>query len=273
MLFSQEKRKVMEIPIGRINPNPSQPRRNFSQRELEELAESIKENGLLQPLTVRKVNGAYELIAGERRLRACFLAEMKTVPCLVSECDNRQSAIFAILENLQRQDLQLFEEAEGIQHLIKDWGITQEEAAARLGKSQSSLANKMRLLKLNPEERKRIIAAELTERHARALIRIDDEKVRNRILTEVIEKGLNVKQTDQLVEEVLAEKKGKPVTKKRFVVKDIRIFMNAINHAVETMRISVINAITERKETDDYIECIVRIPKSGSKSLAGRKPA
>lgn len=273
MFMFQEKKKVYEIPIDKIRPNPAQPRRRFSQRELQELADSIRENGLLQPLTVRKIQDGYELIAGERRLRACRLTGMSAVSCMVLECDDRQSAIFAMLENLQRQDLQLFEEAEGIQRLITQWGVTQEEAAARLGKSQSTIANKMRLLRLSHEERQQISAAGLTERHARALLRLEDLGQRARALQFIIEKNFNVQQTDELVENLLhIGEEEKPKMKRTFIVKDIRVFLNTINHAIEAMRLSGINAVSQRSETEDYIECTVRIPKA--KAFAGdRKPA
>ena len=274
MRILQEKKKVLEIPVDTIMPNPAQPRRNFSQQDLLELAASIRANGLLQPLTVRKAAGGYELIAGERRLRACKLAGLKTVSCIVNECDEKQSAVFAMLENLQRQDLQLFEEAEGIQRLISEWGITQEEAALRLGKSQSTLANKMRLLKLSPEERDIICKAGLTERHARALLRISDKEARMQMLKEIIEKQLNVQQTDERIHTLLAGKEERAKVKRTIIVKDIRIFMNTITHAIETMKHSGIHAAVQKRETDDYIECIVRIPKSEAIPLAGRrKPA
>ncbi len=275
MRMMQGRKKIQEIPLDRIQPNPSQPRRIFSSEDLEGLAASIHTNGLLQPLTVRRgMSGNYELIAGERRLRACRMLGMKTAPCIVSDCDDRQSAIFAMLENLQRQDLQLFEEAEGIQRLIAEWGVTQEEAAMRLGKSQSAIANKLRLLKLTPEERRRITEAGLTERHARALIRLSDEKVRGHALTEIIERGLNVQQTDELIDKILITvKKEKSSCKRTFVVKDVRIFINTINHAIDAMRQAGINARTEKRETEEYIECIVKIPKdAGRRSTAG-KPA
>ena len=269
MLFNQltqERRKVVEISLDKIVPNPSQPRRTFAQNELDSLSESIRANGLLQPILVRKKGFGYELIAGERRLRACRIAGLKTVSCIINDCDERQSAIFAMLENLQRQDLQLFEEAEGIQRLIAEWGVTQEEAASRLGKSQSTLANKMRLLRLNPEQRKKITEAGLTERHARALLRITQEDKRNLVLDEIIDKNLNVHQTDELIESlmtpipILEESKSK--MSRTFIVKDIRIFMNTINNAIDMMKKSGIQAVTQKKETEDYIECVVRIPKA-----------
>lgn len=264
-----EKNRIVQIDIDSIQPNPAQPRRNFNEQELLELSRSIRTNGLLQPISVRRVNGGYELIAGERRLRACKIAGMKTVSCIVNDCTPEKSAVLAMTENLQRQDLQIFEEAEGIRRLIEEWNVTQEEAAVRLGKSQSTLANKMRLLKLTQEEREQIVAAGLTERHARALLRIPDEKVRKRILNKIIEQKLNVKQTDELVEKTLSGKKKK--AKRIFIVKDVRVFLNTINHAIEAMKMSGIDAQTRKHETDEYIECIVRIPKNAT--AGGKKPA
>ena len=209
LILSQEKRKVVEIPIERIVPNPSQPRRIFVQTELDNLSNSIKESGLLQPLTVRRLGAnQYELIAGERRLRACRIAGFKTVSCIVNDCDEKQSAIYAMLENLQRQDLQLFEEAEGIARLISEWGVTQEEAAIRLGKSQSAIANKLRLLKLSLEDRKKIVEAGLTERHARALLRIPNQAMRSKVLDTIITNGYNVQRTDAYIEQLLTLKEA-----------------------------------------------------------------
>lgn len=273
MFMLQDKRRVQEIPLNKIRPNPSQPRRTFSQRELQELSDSIRANGLLQPLTVRRVPGGYELIAGERRLRACFLAGMRFASCIVVDCDEQQSAVYAILENLQRQDLQVFEEAEGIRRLIEEWGVTQEEAAARLGKSQSAIANKLRLLRLTQQEREIISEARLTERHARALLKVDEEKQRMRILHMVVDGGLNVKQTEELIDaEIQKETQDKPKSKRTFVIKDVRLFLNTIKHAVETMRLSGINAVTQSRETDEFIECVVRIPKAQADSRK-KKPA
>ena len=283
----QERRKVVEIPIDKIVPNPSQPRRSFLQQELDGLASSIQANGLLQPISVRKVDGNYELIAGERRLRACCLAGLKSVACIVSVCDEKQSAIYAMLENLQRQDLRLFEEAEGIQMLIANWGVTQEEAAARLGKSQSTIANKLRLLRLSLPERQIICEAGLTERHARALLRIENESLRGKVLQDIIGQSLNVQQTDELVERILEGMPTQPqkqISKRTFIVKDIRVFLNTIDHAIETMKLSGINAITQKNETEEYIECVVRIPKhkpaetccvtaGGTLTVGDKKPA
>lgn len=265
----QDKRRVIEVPLEEIIPNPAQPRRTFPEKELLELSRSIKQNGLLQPLSVRRTKDGYELIAGERRLRACRMAGLDSVSCIVNSCSDKQSAVLAMTENLQRQDLQIFEEAEGIRRLIEEWGVTQEEAALRLGKSQSTLANKLRLLRLTQEERKKISEAGLTERHARALLRIEDSDLRGKALQSIIEHHFNVQQTDEYIEKLLSDKEEKPKSKRRVIVKDIRIFMNTINHAIKTMQMSGIQAKTIRNETDEYIECVVRIPKTSGRVGAG----
>ena len=266
-----EKNRVVEVNIDQIVPNPAQPRRNFDEQELENLSQSIRVNGLIQPLTVRKTSGGYELIAGERRMRACRMAGMTTVPCIVNDCTADASAVMAMTENLQRQDLNMFEEAEGIRRLIDTWSVTQEEAAYRLGKSQSTVANKLRLLRLSEKERRRISDAGLTERHARALVRIDDPEVRKNALGTIIEHHYNVRQTDDYVMRLLV---GNEATRqhKTFIIKDVRIFLNTISHAVKTMKQSGIPAQTLQSETDDYIECVVSIPKAQSTAW-GKKPA
>lgn len=266
-----ERSKVVEININIIRPNPAQPRRFFDEKELALLSQSIQNNGLLQPILVRKVGNEYELIAGERRLRACKMADMKTIACIVSDCTPNSSAIFSMAENLQRQDLQIFEEAEGYRALLEEWNVTQEEAALRLGTSQSALANKLRLLKLTEEDKKKIISAGLTERHARALLRISDQKKRTRALDNIIQKQMNVRQTDEFISHLL-ESRHQNTQKKKLVIKDVRIFFNTVAHAIETMKKSGIAAQTLQSETEDYIECIVRIPKAQT-SAGGRKPA
>lgn len=274
-----DKRRVVELPAEKLIPNPRQPRKTFSKEELDGLSRSIASNGLLQPISVRRTSGGkYEIIAGERRWRACVQAGMRQIPCLVQECSDAQSAVLAILENLQRQDLQVFEEAEGIRRLMEDWGVTQEEAARRLGKSQSAIANKLRLLRLTPEERKCIVESGLSERHARAILRIPQEDVRKKLLAQVVEKGLTVRQTEELVEKTLEEKTAKPARGRTFIAKDIRIFLNTIDHAIRTMQDAGILAQADRKDMGDYLEYTVKIPKTGNSSKGrgqqpGRKPA
>lgn len=264
VINTKGEKKVIEIPIISIRPCKNQARIYFKRDEMQELAISIRENGILQPLTVRRVSkNEYELIAGERRLRAASMCGMKSVPCIVVSCDEGQATIFSLLENLQRENLNIFEEAEGIRKLIITCGLTQMEAARKLGKRQSTVANKLRLLRLTREERDYITRSDLSERHARALIKIDDETTRKLALSEVISSGLNVKQTEKLVEKMLSDvpaKKAKQTTK--IIYKDIRIFVNTISKAIDTMKSSGINASSEKNETDDYIEYFVRIPKT-----------
>ena len=261
-MFFRDKLKLTKLSPDKILPNPSQPRKVFQEAELEGLAQSIAENGLLQPVTVRRENGAYYLIAGERRLRACKLAGLKEIPALVADCEPEDSAVLALLENLQRKDLQMFEQANAIVNLLREWQITQEEAAKRLGMSQSYLANKIRLLKLSPEEQEEILKHHLSERHARALLRVDDMTLRQKLLATVIERGLNVAQTEELAATALQPKKPVGKRKRTFIAKDIRLFINTIDHAVDAMKTAGIPAQTEKKETEEYIECTVRIPKS-----------
>lgn len=256
--------KVIQIPVRKIIANPNQPRVFFSESELSSLAKSIQQNGILQPLSVRKLSfDTYELIAGERRLRASILAGLQTVPCIIVNADDKQAAVFCVLENLQRQDLTFFEEAQGIASLIDIYHLTQQQVAEKLGKKQSTVANKLRLLKLSQEERKLICDHHLSERHARALLAIENVGERKRLLYEVIEKELNVAQTEKLVEgrmEGVRPKRRKPIV----VVKDVRLFFNTVSHALQTMRQSGIQAEEEKRETEEYIEYVVRIPKPSS---------
>ncbi len=265
-MFQKSKLKLTKLPVSKILPNPSQPRKTFAEDELQSLAQSIQENGLLQPVTVRKEGGAYYLIAGERRLRACKLAGLREIPAILTDCEAEDSAVLALLENLQRRDLQMFEQANAIVNLLREWHITQEEAAKRLGISQSYLANKLRLLKLSPEEQAEVLEHDLTERHARALLRIDDMTVRQKVLRMVVERKLNVSQTEELAAAAAQKKETKRKAKRTFVAKDIRLFINTIDHAVDAMKTAGIEAQTERRETEEYIECTVRIPKLAARA-------
>lgn len=258
---------ISEIPIIKIRPNKAQPRKCFNEDELTALSHSIAENGILQPLTVRKVSQTeFELIAGERRLRAAVLAGLRKVPCIVVRCSERESAIYALLENLQRADLGIFEEARGISRLIRRYGLTQEQAADKLGKSQSTVANKLRLLRLTDEEQEWIEKAGLSERHARALIRLENDEARREVLSRVISESLNVKQTERLVSMYLntVPKSEGFKGNSKAVIKDVRIFLNTINKAIDTMRLSGIKAESNKTDTSDFIEYTIRIPKPKS---------
>ncbi|WP_099205114.1 ParB/RepB/Spo0J family partition protein [Scatolibacter rhodanostii] len=260
-MFFKEKLKLVTLPVEKILPNPSQPRKYFSADELSGLAESIKENGLLQPVTVRKDEGQYYLIAGERRLRATKLAGLTEITAIISEFSQEESAVLALLENIQRQNLNIFEQANAIASLLSEWDIKQEEAARRLGMSQSYLANKLRLLRLNPKEQADILKFNLTERHARALLKITDAESRAKVLETVIERRFNVAQTEDFIESILSEKKKKKKPMRTFIAKDVRLFINTIDHAVIAMKTAGIEAQSERIETEEYIQCTVRIPK------------
>lgn len=280
MLGRQDKKKILQLSPESIHPNPSQPRKHFSQEELESLAESIRQNGLLQPVTVRKGEGGWELVAGERRLRASKIAGLESIPCIVCSCSESQSAVYAMIENLQRQDLDPFEEAEGIRRLITEWNVTQEEAATRLGKSQSAIANKLRLLRFTEEERASILEGGLSERHARALLRIEPGEKRSEAIRQVREQELTVAQTEELTELLLEEEKQKQPQleiekvrpQKKLLLKDVRIFVNTILHVIDTMRKCGIPAESVQDETEEYIEYKVRIPKDKALKTSAEKP-
>lgn len=259
-VFLKEKTRLVRLPVEKILPNPAQPRKVFREDELVGLAESIRANGLLQPVTVRKENGTYFLIAGERRLRASRLAGLKEIPAILTECEERDSAVLALLENVQRKDLQMFEQAAALATLLKEQNLTQEEAARRLGMSQSALANKIRLLRLTQAEQLTILENNLTERHARALLKVDNFTLRQKLLQMIVERNLNVSQSEALIASAL-QKQPQRKPKRTFVAKDVRLFLNTIDHAVDAMKTAGIAAQTEKKETAEYIECIVRIPK------------
>lgn len=255
------------IQTEKLLPNPYQPRHKFESEDMLSLANSIKENGILQPLLIRRVNNSnyFEVIAGERRLRASILAGLDEVPCIEVECDYNKSAVFSILENVQRSDLTFFEEAVAIGQLMNTFGMTQAEIATALGKSQSALSNKVRLLKLPVDVRYFIEKECLTERHARALLKLENEEDIWTILNIIKEKKLNVEQTERLIEN-LTEKEEKDKPKRNIVriFKDIRIFVNTVNKAIETMKAAGIDAESNKTETDEYIEFTVKIPKTAN---------
>ena len=280
---------ITEIPTNKIKANPYQPRKEFSRSALYDLANSIKEYGILQPITVRPLRGeqSYELIAGERRLRAAKIAGLKNVPAIVYSAGDNDSAVLALIENLQRENLNFMEEAEGYYCLLIDHGMTQEELARKVGKSQSSIANKIRLLKLPPMVKKILCDNKLTERHARALLRMPDEQLQLKALKIICEKNCSVKDTEELVDKLLEKyndemvEKGflMPIQKKfvatkgsvKFVVKDIKIFVNTIKETISMLKNSGVEAKAAQFDRGEYIEFIVRIPKE-SNGLVIRNP-
>lgn len=265
MMWMESERKIMKIPINCIRQNLNQPRKYFNQDSLMELADSIREYGLLQPISVRKIDkNVYELIAGERRLRASQLAGLTEIPAIITDIKETDSAFLALIENLQREDLNFFEEAEGYENLIKQYNFTQEELAVKLGKRQSTVANKMRILKLPENVKEKIKSENLTERHARALLRISDEKVLNNVLNEVIKKRLNVKGTEELIEKVLSNDENGSENKKSNKPKfkwaiSPRIITNTIKQIMDK---NGIVAEYSSHEKEDYLEITVKIPKT-----------
>ena len=268
--FFQPKEKtvnrVVLLPVSEIVPNPAQPRLEFEEEALRSLADSIAENGVLQTILVRRIRDhSYELISGERRWRATKLLGRETIPAVILDATSRQSAIFAILENIQRKDLNLFEEAAALQCLMVEWGVTQEEAASKLGMAQSTIANKLRLLAFSEEEQQLILAYGLSERHARTLLRLRDDPRKLETIHWVGKHHLTVRQTEAYVEKLLSQKK---LARRVLLVKDIRIFLNTINQAIDTMKSAGIQAESQRVEHEEYIEYLVRIPTAKGKKLA-----
>lgn len=261
---------IHQIPIDEIRPNPAQPRRVFAPDAIAALSDSIRRYGVIQPLSVRRTaDGTFELIAGERRLRAAAAIGMETVPCVIAEADERTSAAMAIIENIQRENLNMFEEAVAFSSLIRLYNLTQDEIAAKLSVSQSFVANKLRLLRYLPDEQSLILTANLTERHARALLRLSGDD-RLTALREVIINRLNVADTEAYVESILhpTEDAPKPVHPKPVIPKnraailgDVRLFYNSVNHAVDIMRQAGVHATTEKRETEDGTEILIKIPR------------
>ena len=260
--FTKERlvNKVVEISTDDIISNPNQPRSDFSE-DISQLADSIAQNGILQPISVRRKGSKYELIAGERRLRAAKLCGFPVVPCIVHEVSDRHSAVLALVENIQRQDLSFFDEASAIEKLITLYGMTQEDAASKLGRAQSTIANKLRLLRLTEKERALITQYGLTERHARALLSLGSAEDRLFILDKIIKCDLNVERSEKLIDEFIGSKRDKVSYKKRSVVfQNVKLFVNTINKAIETMQAAGISADSRKIQNEDYIEYRVRIP-------------
>ncbi len=256
--------EVQTVPIQNITANPHQPRQEFDAAALQDLAISIMEYGLLQPITVRQVSPFdYELIAGERRLTACRNLGMHYIPAVVMAASATDSAVLALVENIQRENLNYMEEAEAFANLIQEHGLTQEELADKLGKSQSTIANKIRILRLSPKVRKALAENHLTERHARALLRLPEERQQLRTVRTVVQRGLNVAKTEELVDKILCTpaKAAEPRPEGNRVFRDVRIFNNTIRQAVDLMRRSGIEAKANKTENEAYIEYTIIIPK------------
>ena len=247
--------RVVFLPAKSIRPNPSQPRKIFREEALTELAESIRQHGILQPLSVRRLGTNYELIAGERRLRAGILAGLTEIPCIVMNMDDRESGTAALVENLQRQDLDFIEEARGINLLMDRWNMSQEQIARLLGKSQSSVANKVRLLRHSPGVLTALREGGLTERHARALLKLPTEQQKLQVIAVAVKLGMSVARTERYIEELLRQPEIKPAKA------NVSSFLNNLNQSLARIQSSGVPAISERRETDSQIVLTITIPK------------
>lgn len=258
--------EIVSIPLSQIMPNPFQPRKTFSAEGLQELCASIREFGVIQPLIVRKTDSGYELIAGERRLRASGLAGRDDVPCVLRDASDKEMAEIALIENLQREDLHYFEEALGYEKLLRQFNLTQEVLAERVGKTQSSIANKLRLLKLPPEMREYIFEEKLTERHSRALLKVDDSERQWQLLKFVAENKLNVRETESLIE---AQFQNEPIPEQKVVrrpqmlkiVKDVRIFINTVGELVKQMKKTGLDVRLTQEQDDEFVTITMVVPK------------
>lgn len=259
-------KKLIALTPDKIDPSPYQPRKEFDYYELLELSKSIKENGMIQPVTVRKKNDRYELISGERRLRAAAIAGLKTVPAIVVSATDRECSLMCLIENIQRTDLNFFEEAKGLKKLMDDFDLSGLEVAERIGMAQSTLSNKLRLLRLSSEQQERIVFTGLSERHARALLKLEEED-RDEVLNKIIAEQLSVKESEDYIAAFYEEPEKPSCIQplRRGHIGDLRIFSNSLSKMLGTIRKSGVDATSRKKETEDYIEYTITIPKGRKK--------
>lgn len=256
------KEKVVQIKLDYLQPNPYQPRRSFPQAKIAELTQSIRTYGLLHPIVVRRVGRAYQIVAGERRAIACRSLGWITIPAIVREINDSALAAMALIENLQREDLNYLDEAAGYAMLIQKFNLTQEVLAQRLGKSQSTIANKMRLLKLPGEVKNLLLKEQLTERHARALLKLDSAEQQQKMVQEIIQRDLTVSDTEKKIEQMVKHKKiDKPVIRRKGAVQDMRIFLNTLREAVKIIERAGLRPEMEEKVEPHCIEVTIRLSK------------
>jgi ParB family chromosome partitioning protein len=257
--------KVIRVRIDLLQPNPYQPRKDFPEDKIGELTQSIKTYGLLHPIIVRRQGRAYQIVAGERRVLACRSLGWKTIPAIVKDLSDSAVAAMALIENLQREDLNYLDEAAGYARLIQTFNLTQEVLAQRLGKSQSTIANKMRLLKLPDEVKELLIKEQLTERHARALLKLNSAEQQKMMIREIIHQGFTVSETEKKIEQLIkGEKLDKPGRRRKGVIGDMRIFLNTIRRAIKIIEGYGLHPEVEEKVEPDYIEVTVRLYKNKS---------
>ena len=258
--------RVVFLPAKAIRPNPAQPRELFRQEELSDLAESIRQHGILQPLSVRRVGVQYELIAGERRLRAAQQAGLTEIPCIIMNMDERESTLAALVENIQRQDLDYIEEARAISQLLSQWGMSQEQAAKCIGKSQSAVANKLRLLRLSQPVLNALRAGNLTERHARALLKLPDEGAKLSAIAEIVRQNMSVARAEKYIESLCAQS---PQTQPKV---NLGAFLNSLSQSLARIQSCGIGAVSERRETEDKIVLTITIPKTNRSLQSAENP-
>lgn len=267
LLAKGNRGKILNIPLEKISRNPFQPRKEFNDIELRELAKSIQMYGIIQPVIVRKAREGYQLIAGERRFRACRMIGSPTIPAIVQEMNDEKAAAVSLIENLQRKELNYFEEAGAYARLLHEFGMTQEELAQKIGKSQSAIANKLRLLKLAEELRCMIATETITERHARALLKLNSVEMQKEALRAIYDRDLNVKETEEMVErlrhnnipqEVKKEDNGQRVS---LIIRDARIFLNTIKETVSRAKKSGIYMFMSENDGEEEYEIVIRVPK------------
>ncbi|ERJ12551.1 nucleoid occlusion protein [Haloplasma contractile] len=262
-IFKNQKDKVVNLKLDQVIPNNSQPRTIFDQEKITELSESIKEHGIIQPIIVRFKDGLYEIVAGERRYRACKDLGFDMIPAIVKEYNDSEVASVAVIENIQREDLTAIEEARAYKLLMEKQNMKQEELATKLGKAQSTIANKIRLLNLPINVQEAVLGKEVSERHARALLSVKDHELQTTILQTIIDKDLTVKETEQLIKKKLnkdTEQKKATIVQK--IPKDVRIAMNTLNHAVSMITRTGLEVETNQREDDTSYTLEIKIPKS-----------
>jgi len=260
-VLEKEHKKITEIPVEQISPSPYQPRAVFDDKQLEELCQTIRVHGLIQPIVVRKLDKGYECVAGERRLRAVKKLGLPTIPAIIKKMSDSQAASISLIENLQREELTAIEEAVAYQKLIEIHQLTQESLAQRLGKGQSTIANKLRLLQLPQAVQQELLQRNITERHARALLSLSSEEQQLQVLQQILERNLNVKQTEERVRRLKEQEHRRQRVERKTVARDVRVALNTLRKSIKMIQDSGIFVKTEENEADDYLEVTIRIKK------------
>ncbi|MCF6135696.1 nucleoid occlusion protein [Thermoactinomyces vulgaris] len=253
--------QVMQIPVNEIEPSPYQPRTIFDEERIDELCQTIRMHGVIQPVVVRRTERCYELVAGERRLRAVKKLGLDRIPAVIREMDDHQAAAASLIENLQREELTAIEEAHAYQRLMEVHQLTQEGLAQKLGKGQSTIANKLRLLQLPAEVQEALQKRMITERHARALLPLKEGFLQKQVLEEILAKGWNVKQTEERVKKLLVKETNKQQAKRKSVTRDFRIAMNTIRQSVDLVKKTGMDVMVDEREHENFVEVIIRLPK------------